>query len=673
MSPYRSNQTVISNEFGSLTPCSQQYIQHSTQYYQPVQIGTNSGVPPLLSSCNKTFTDVTPTVLQNSAKLQSPEYVQSSIPKMTPPVQNFGTQTPAFTNVAPSMRTYGTQTPAQVQVPLAQASKPNAPTYNSLTTTNTSIDGSSNQTPSMQNFNCQTAVTLQPPITQIALPIGLTTTNTSIGGTSNQMQTMQNFSSQTPVTIQPPRQQVALLMGLTTTNTSVDGISNQMPTMQHFSCQTPVTTQPPRTQIALPMANYQMPVLKPLSIGYPYNIPVGAKAQNSFQINACPTARMPNQQDAQQSNLATTVPTWSMPVRANQIPANAIQPVQVPSTVLFQPSVLQNTTTANNIPSLTAISSTPMNQNYLPQSTTSCNKKEVHPDNFDGSEKTEWSDYLVHFEQCAKWNQWSDAQKAQMLSIHLRGEAQRLLSGLTVAQLGNFNAIKQILSDRYEPKEKDVAFRCQFRYRKREKGENASDYGYHLNRLAQKAYPNLTLSQLEVHVIDQFITGLNNYDLQKHVQFGHPKTLNEAISLATEYEALESSVDRIKKPKADVETVARIVTHGSDKQFAENITMEQLHKLIEKKLNLLTASSRSRSKSPSASFKQEQNATKSEPKSKAMGKQTPKSELYCNYCKRNNHNIENCRTRKYHEKRRAEQPKQPGSDAAYLITTQEKQ
>ena len=176
-----------------------------------------------------------------------------------------------------------------------------------------------------------------------------------------------------------------------------------------------------------------------------------------------------------------------------------------------------------------------------------------------------------------------------------------------------------------------------------------------------------------MHVIDQFITGLNNYDLQKHVQFGHPKTLNEAISLATEYEALEGSVDRIKKPKADVETVAPIMTHGSDKQFAENITMQQLDKLIEKKLNLLTASSRSRSKSPSANFKQEQNATKSEPKSSAMGKQTPKSELYCNYCKRNNHNIENCRTRKYHEKRRAEQPKQPGSDAAYLITTQEKQ
>ena len=44
-----------------------------------------------------------------------------------------------------------------------------------------------------------------------------------------------------------------------------------------------------------------------------------------------------------------------------------------------------------------------------------------------------------------------------MLSIHLRGEAQRLLSGLTVAQLTNYHVMKQIITDRYVPKEKDVS------------------------------------------------------------------------------------------------------------------------------------------------------------------------------------------------------------------------
>ena len=39
-------------------------------------------------------------------------------------------------------------------------------------------------------------------------------------------------------------------------------------------------------------------------------------------------------------------------------------------------------------------------------------RKEKEPDTFDGS-KTEWVDYIVHFEQVAAWNRWTDVEKAQ--------------------------------------------------------------------------------------------------------------------------------------------------------------------------------------------------------------------------------------------------------------------
>ena len=90
-----------------------------------------------------------------------------------------------------------------------------------------------------------------------------------------------------------------------------------------------------------------------------------------------------------------------------------------------------------------------------------------------------------------------------------------------------------------------------------------------------------------------------HYELQKHVQFGHPKTLHEAISLATEFEALEGSIDRIKKPSVDFEKVAPILTSTSDNQQSSNITLEQISDLIDRKLNSLTAESRSRCRSPS--------------------------------------------------------------------------
>ena len=299
-------------------------------------------------------------------------------------------------------------------------------------------------------------------------------------------------------------------------------------------------------------------------------------------------------------------------------------------------------------------------------------KKEIHPDNFDGSNKTEWSDYIIHFEQVASWNEWTDAQKAKMLSIHLRGEAQKLLTDLTMAQLSNYDTMKQIITDRYAPKEKDVAYRCQLRYRKREKGESVSDYGHHLSRLARKAYPNLTLSQLEMYVIDQFITGLGNYELQKHVQFGHPKSMNAAIGLATEYEALDGSVDRVRKPRVSSEQIAPIVSNEND--VHQSITLDQIDKLLDRKLNTLAREGTCRNKSPnpepthtSKMATEHKESSTSEPKSEET-----KQAKFCNYCKRRNHTIEECRTRQYKERREAEkQTAQPKSNTAYVITPQD--
>ena len=302
------------------------------------------------------------------------------------------------------------------------------------------------------------------------------------------------------------------------------------------------------------------------------------------------------------------------------------------------------------------------------------NKKEILPETFDGSGKTEWSDYIVHFEQCASYNLWSEPQKAQMLSICLRGEAQKLLSGLTVYQLCNYGTLKSILADRYDPKEKEVTYRCQFRYRRREKGESVSDYGYELNKLAQKAYPNLTLSQLEVHVIDQFINGLGSHELQKHVQFRHPKALHEAIGLATEYEALEDSIDRVKKPVPEQERIAPIISNTSNQHCKPDLTIDQISQLIDKKLDTFTANRNQRSRSPSVdrdlcNTRQQENRNQSsiEPKS-FSNRNARQTRMFCTYCKRRNHTVDNCFIRQYDEKNKAD--KDEKSQPSYAITSQ---
>ena len=43
--------------------------------------------------------------------------------------------------------------------------------------------------------------------------------------------------------------------------------------------------------------------------------------------------------------------------------------------------------------------------------------------------------------------------------------------------------------------------------------------------------------------MEQFVIGLGNVDLQRYVQFGHPQTINQAVSLAGEYIAFQGGAD----------------------------------------------------------------------------------------------------------------------------------
>ena len=96
--------------------------------------------------------------------------------------------------------------------------------------------------------------------------------------------------------------------------------------------------------------------------------------------------------------------------------------------------------------------------------------------------------------------------------------------------------LKSLIAQRFNPKEKGTAFRCKYCNTKQEKNESVTN-GFNLKKLGQKAYPAMTNDDLEPLIIDQYVNGLSNYELQKHIQFSHPKTLNEAIALATEFQA----------------------------------------------------------------------------------------------------------------------------------------
>jgi hypothetical protein len=99
-------------------------------------------------------------------------------------------------------------------------------------------------------------------------------------------------------------------------------------------------------------------------------------------------------------------------------------------------------------------------------------RKERETDKFDGK-TVECPDYMYmylrHFEQVALWNRWSEAEKAMQLAMSLRGSAQRILSELSPTHLANYCTlvISLSLSQRVCPQERESAYRCEFRTRKR--------------------------------------------------------------------------------------------------------------------------------------------------------------------------------------------------------------
>lgn len=199
-------------------------------------------------------------------------------------------------------------------------------------------------------------------------------------------------------------------------------------------------------------------------------------------------------------------------------------------------------------------------------------RKEKEPDKFDGK-GVEWNSFLAHFEQVASWNRWDEGEKAAQLSMSLRGMAQDLLGTLTLAQIGNYNTLKTVLEQRFSPRELEVAHRCQYRNRRRETGESAADFGYVVRRLAQKAYPNIPFNSLETQVIDQFVDGLSSLELRRHVILNKPNTLDRAIALATEYEAISGHDNKVHKPR-DEGVYAVKVTAGQSSNDCQKPTME---------------------------------------------------------------------------------------------------
>ena len=230
----------------------------------------------------------------------------------------------------------------------------------------------------------------------------------------------------------------------------------------------------------------------------------------------------------------------AVPSPATSTPANpnySQGPSDSPALSPLNPLLTETPQRPTPSSSYTSAEITPKTLYRTPHSTSFGLRKAKAPDTFSG--KTDLEDWLRHFEIISRWNGWNEEEMGSSMASSLRGSAQQVLRDLPAEEMEDYQSILRALKRRFDPEEREGFHKDHFKTRYKKKEESSSEYGFTLSRIAASAYPRMSQKDREEIVIDQFINGLPTREIQKHVKFGNPKTLDKAIALATEYEGFD--------------------------------------------------------------------------------------------------------------------------------------
>lgn len=198
------------------------------------------------------------------------------------------------------------------------------------------------------------------------------------------------------------------------------------------------------------------------------------------------------------------------------------------------------------------------------------------PANFDGT--SSFQDYLVQFNMVGDLNRWDEEMKAMELATSLRGAAQTVLSDLRPEQRRDYHQLVCALTARFEPTNQTELYRAQIKSRLRRKSESVQELANDIKRLVRRAYPQATNDLRDQIARDSFIDSLNEHELEWFVYQGKPKTVDEAMQLALEFEAFQAG----RKRSANVRQCTKddSSTESSDPSKILN-RFESLEKKIE--------------------------------------------------------------------------------------------
>lgn len=187
------------------------------------------------------------------------------------------------------------------------------------------------------------------------------------------------------------------------------------------------------------------------------------------------------------------------------------------------------------------------------------------PETFTGVGR-EWSDWSEQFDLAAEVNNWDESLKIKFMSLLLSGRARDIYSGLSTEAKNDYELLKSAMARCFEPCDSVDWSRATFTSRRRMHNETAREFGNALRRLAIRAYPTADNCTRDMLARDQFISHFAIGDFRINLRTAKPKTLEDAIDLASEMELLRNLEQTTLVPEAKVRGVVEN-KHKSDEQM----------------------------------------------------------------------------------------------------------
>lgn len=157
--------------------------------------------------------------------------------------------------------------------------------------------------------------------------------------------------------------------------------------------------------------------------------------------------------------------------------------------------------------------------------------------------RADWEAFHAQFELLARAAGWSVDVKALQLALCLTDDALTCLLLLSPAERDNYGALVGALQRRFGQCNQPGVLRSELASRHRLAGEPLRVLANDIETMARRAYAHMPVGVQSELARDQFIRAIAPRELRIQTQLAHPRTLQEALELALEREAVGAATE----------------------------------------------------------------------------------------------------------------------------------